>query len=218
MAYNVTVIGATGLVGSKLVKQLIECDQIKHINILVRRNVEFHHAKITCHRINFDELVQHHTLINGDMLFSCLGTTKRQAGSINAQRIVDVDYQYTVAKIAAENGVGRYILVSSSGANSKSVSAYLKMKGELETKIKALPFNHISILQPSLLLGNRDTFRLGEYMASLILPTLCKFAFLKRFKPITASQVATKMLDVSLNQTSPLAIYSLDQLFELHKD
>ena len=108
--------------------------------------------------------------LKGDVLFSCLGTTKKQAGSIAAQRIVDFDYQLQIAQIAVENGVPHYLLVSSSGANAKSRAAYMKMKGELEEQVKALPFQRISIFQPSLLLGDRPESRFGEQLAALFMP------------------------------------------------
>ena len=88
------------------------------------------------------------------------------------------------------------------------------MKGELEQHIKALPFDKISILQPSLLLGDREQFRVAEKIGSIIFPVITRFAFLKRYKPITGEQVAQKMLSVSLAQQVKLSYYVLDELFE----
>ncbi len=78
-------------------------------------------------------------------MFSCLGTTHKQAGSIEAQRKVDLDYQYEAAQLAAGQGVRHYLLVSSFRADADSDNAYLKMKGELEKRVQNLPFERISI-------------------------------------------------------------------------
>lgn len=160
------VIGATGLVGSHLIEQLLNADY-KKIITLTRRKSAHHSDKVINHVIDFDHLEQSESLFHADVLFSCLGTTKKIAGSIQKQRRVDVDYQLAAAQMAAKNGINHYVLVSSSGANPNSSSAYLKMKGELEHSVSTLPLKRISILQPSLLLGARDNqFRLAETIGS----------------------------------------------------
>lgn len=196
------VIGATGLIGKSLVEQLAARPDISKVIALTRRAISYEHPNIKNHIVDFANLEQFSEVFKGDMLFSCLGTTKKQAGSIAAQKVVDVDYQLKAAELAAQNGVAEYFLVSSSGANSQSKNAYLQMKGELEDKITQLKFKRIAIFQPSLLLGARDGFRLGEKIASWVLPALCSLPLLKRFKPIYGHQVATKMCQVSaLNET-----------------
>lgn len=207
------VIGATGLVGKSLIEQLANLEQFEKIIAVTRRPINYRSSKVINNVVDFDKLEQYTAVFNGDMLFSCLGTTIKKAGSIQAQRKVDVDYQYQVAKIAASNGVKHYLLVSSSGADANANSAYFQMKGELEQKIRALPFQRISIFQPSLLLGERDHFRLGETLASWFLPTLCKFPRLKKYRPITGAQVAKKLINTSDNQTNEYAVYTLDEMF-----
>jgi uncharacterized protein YbjT (DUF2867 family) len=212
---KVIVIGATGVVGSALVELLANSPQCEEIICFTRRPVLYKSAKITNHIIDFEDLEQHSQLISGDCLFSCLGTTKKQAGSISAQRRVDLDYQLKFAQLAAKNKVVQYYLVSSTGANKQSNNAYLKMKGELEDAVNQLKFSSISIFQPSLLLGQRPEFRLGEYLASLLFPIVCKLPYLKRYRPITGYQVAQKMFSVSSSINHNNATYKLDQLFEL---
>ncbi|MDE3272523.1 NAD-dependent epimerase/dehydratase family protein [Pseudoalteromonas sp. G4] len=213
MSKKAIVIGATGLVGNELVKLLCKTNDISEVVVIARRELVFNHAKLKCHIVDFEKLAEHSHLFKGDVLFSCLGTTKKKAKTIEAQRRVDLNYQYLIAEMAANNNIQDYLLVSSSGANSNSRSPYLKMKGELEEKVKALCFKRISILQPSLLLGKRQEFRIIETLASVILPTLCKLPWLKRYRPISGQQVAHKLLDVYQNQTEHQAIYTLDELF-----
>jgi uncharacterized protein YbjT (DUF2867 family) len=164
--------------------------------------------------VDFECLEEYRDAFEGDILFSCLGTTLKQAGSMTAQRRVDVDYQLRAAELAAEQGVSDYVLVSSSGANAKSLSPYLKMKGELEEAVKALSFKHITILQPSLLLGERPDLRSAEKLGSLILPMLCKLPGLGRYKPIHGSQVATKMIEMGF-QSKSLQTLTLDDVFPI---
>jgi uncharacterized protein YbjT (DUF2867 family) len=97
------------------------------------------------------------------VLFSGLGTTKAQAGSVEKQRLIDYDLNYALAKAAKEAGVETYVIVSSSGANSKSMIPYSKMKGELEDDTIKLGFKHVVILRPGLIVGDRDDSRPAEF-------------------------------------------------------
>lgn len=207
------VLGATGLIGQNLTLKLAQQSHINKVIAVTRKTVDYSHPKIENQVVDFSLLEQYSQTFLGDILFSCLGTTKKQAGSTEAQRIIDVDYQLTAAKLAANKGVSEYFLVSSSGSNATSKNAYLQMKGELENKIMGLGFERICIFQPSLLLGERNHFRIGEKLGSWILPTLCKLPILKRFKPIYGAQVATKMCQVSAQQTVGIMRYTLDECF-----
>lgn len=207
------VIGATGLIGSNVVTLLAEAEHVGRVVVITRRAVEYNSEKVENHVIDFDHLNDHKELFAGDILFSCLGTTLGQAGSIAAQRVVDLDYQYTAARIAFEQGVSHYLLVSSSGADQRSLSAYLKMKGELEAEVQSLAFAHISILQPSLLLGEREQSRRAEGWASKVLPIICKLPMLRRYRPIYGAKVAQKMVLLSQAPKLPFERFSLDQVF-----
>jgi len=207
------VIGATGLVGRTLVEQLSNAEHTKKIITLTRTPTTFSSSKVFNHVIDFDKLEDYAELFNADFLFSCLGTTLKQAGSITAQQKVDLDYQLKAAQLAASNGVSHYLLVSSNGANVKSKSQYLTMKGLLEKKIKLLPFNRISIFQPSLLIGQRSDFRLGEKIGSWLMSPIRFIPGLRRFRPITGEQVAAKMALTSQQPGQQLEIFRLDEIF-----
>ena len=207
------VLGATGLIGQSLVEQLVNADHIANVVSLSRKPVDYEYEIISNKVVDFDKLENHRADFMGDLLFSALGTTIKQAGSIKEQRKVDLDYQYQVASIAANNGVSHLLLVSSSGANSQSRSQYLKMKGELEEKVTALPFERISIFQPSLLLGERDHARIGEDIMSKVMPALCRLPGLKRYRPSTGDEVAAKMIEVSDRSGKELETFTLDEIF-----
>ncbi len=213
MPKTAVILGATGLVGGEIVEQLAKRRSIATVIAITRRAVKFKSPKVANHVVNFDDLSAAAELFQGDLFFSALGTTRKQAGSIKAQRTVDLDYQLQAATLAAQNGVGHYLLVSSSAADSSSKSAYLKMKGELEDAVLELPFARISIFRPSLLLGNRARFRAGEALGAKILPAICSLPGLRRYRPITGEQVAIKMVEASLNSGPPRQSYSLNEIF-----
>jgi len=207
------VIGATGLVGRALIDQLADADHVGKVITLTRRPAGHSCSKVHNQVVDFDHLEDYASSFRADLLFSCLGTTRKQAGSIAAQRKVDLDYQYKAAQLAADHGVRHYLLVSSSSANIDSSNPYLQMKGELEQRVQILPFNRISIFQPSLLLGQRAEFRMGEKLGSWILPVLCTIPGLRRFRPITGEQVAAKMIQVSRQPGPSLEWFRLDEIF-----
>ncbi|MGK9369418.1 NAD(P)H-binding protein [Melioribacter sp. Ez-97] len=126
------VIGATGATGKNLLGMALKDDYFTKVDIFVRRNVSLSNEKLTVRVIDFDKPDEWEKNVTGDVLFSCLGTTRRDAGGKKAQWKVDYDYQYRFAKAASENGVRNYVLVSSDLASSKSIFFYTKMKGKLE--------------------------------------------------------------------------------------
>jgi len=207
------VIGATGMVGTQLIQALIENEDYSEILSLVRRPGGITNPKLTERIINFDEPETWSQLVTGNVLFSTLGTTIAQAKSKGAQYKVDFTYQYTVAKIAAENGVTHYVLVSSAGANSTSKTFYIKMKGELENAVLSLPFEIISIIRPGILAGNRIQNRPAEKIGIIIMKGLNNLGLLKRYRPIHASIVAKAMIMGAKARQS--ATYTLDKVFKL---
>jgi len=213
MSLTAVVLGATGLVGSELVRLLLASDQYARVVTVSRRPLQLKSEKLETCVVDFECLDDIADKVSGDVLFSCLGTTKKQAGSIAAQRLVDHDYQLQVASFAAANGVPHYCLVSSSGANPASASAYMKMKGELEQTVKQLGFKRVSLFQPSLLLGERDHMRLGESVGAMVLPQLCRLPILRRYRPIKGREVAEKMLQVSLVPGNGVAVFNLQEVF-----
>jgi uncharacterized protein YbjT (DUF2867 family) len=214
---SVIVIGATGLIGKHLTKLFLDNPTYSTVNLFVRRSLSISNPKLDEHIVDFDEIEKWKSDISGDELFSAMGTTIKKAGSKEAQYKIDVTYQYEFAKAAFENGVKNYFLVSSAGANAKSKFFYLRIKGELEEKVKLLPFNKLRIFRPSLLTGNRDEKRFGEKAAERILKVVVPiFPFMKNQKPIEGKKVVRAII-VSANDDSnerikifePLDIFQL---------
>jgi len=214
MAKIAIVIGASGLIGRALVDQLVKVEQISKVITLTRRVSKHASDKVFNHVVDYECLEDHlHLFIKADFLFSCLGTTLKQAKTLDAQYHVDVHYQFNAAKIAAQSRIAHYLLVSSAGANAHSKRPYLKMKGELEQRIKGLPFKRISIFQPSLLVGQREELRVAEKIGAWVMRGLSFIPVLRRYRPITGTQVALKMVQVSQQSGERLEFFCLDELF-----
>ena len=190
------VIGATGATGRDLVNQLLTDKDYDEVNVFVRRPLTVESPKLKTHIVNFEQPDEWKDLVKGDVAFSCLGTTLKDAGSKEAQRKVDYDYQYNFAKAAKENEVEDYILVSSYGANPKSKIFYSRMKGELEQSIKALHFNKLMIFQPGML-DRKDSERTGEVLGGKIIKFANKFGVLTQQKPLPTAVLAKAMINSS---------------------
>lgn len=215
MSKTAILIGATGLVGRNLLEQLLVNDEFGEVRVFVRRSTGKEHPKLKEYIINFDLPEDWQNEVKGDVLFSCLGTTIKTAGSKKAQYLVDYTYQLEFAKAAAANGVPEYSLVSSSGANSKSIVFYTRMKGELEEAVEKLGFTKLYIFQPSVLDGERPEARFGEEVAVPLSRFLAKILPpLKKYRAIKGSEVAKAMLTVSLQEDSEACRrFVLDEIF-----
>ena len=210
------VLGATGATGRELVNQLLKNESFSHVSIFVRNSPNISHEKLSINIINFSKISEYKSLVKGDVLFSALGTTKKEAGSSEQQFLVDFTYQYKFAEMAFENGVNTYSLVSSDGANKDSFFFYPKIKGALEEKVKSLEFNKIQIFRPPLLVRQDDLIRSGEKIGIKIFNRLSKINIFRSIKPLHVSDLAHKMIKNYLNKniTAKVTTYKPEDLFD----
>ena len=208
------VLGATGATGKEIVKLLLEDSNFGKVSLFVRRKIHIDHEKLIIHKIDFSRLNEYNSLVKGDILFSLLGTTKKEAGGKKEQFLVDYTYQYEFAKIASENSVSHYSLVSSIGANKNSFFFYPNIKGSLESSVKILRFNKIHIFQPPSLIRQPELIRLGEKYSINFLQVINKLGLLRSFKPLLVQDLAMKMINESLNnKREGVTIYKSKDLF-----
>lgn len=208
------VIGATGLVGKHLTNLLLEDPYFEKVKVFVRRSTDIKNPKLEEYITDFNDLRAIEKKIMGDVLFSTLGTTIKQAGSKDAQYLVDFSYQYEFAKMAFENGVTEYFLVSSSGANSKSRLFYTRMKGELEVAVSGLNFPHICIFRPSLLLGKSSEIRTGEIIGEKVFRIIKHLPLLKKYRAIKGEEVAKAMINVyKRDDKNNIEYFTLNEIF-----
>jgi uncharacterized protein YbjT (DUF2867 family) len=208
------VIGATGLTGSHLLQLLFADDRFLRIKVFSRRPTNQQHPKLEEHIIDFEKPSEWQHLVTGDVLFSALGTTLKQAGSQQIQYKIDHTYQYQFAGAAAQNGVPVYVLVSSAMASPQSAIFYMRMKGELERDVKKLSFAYIHILQPGPLEGERKENRTGEKISIKVIRFLNKLGLAKKQKPIHARILAQAMINVSFKKDSKVNVYALLDVFK----
>ena len=190
------IIGSTGLVGSHLLNLLLDSNDYIKVITFVKRDAGIKHPKLTQHIIDFDKPETYKELVVGDDFFCTIGTTIKKAGNKEAFRKVDFEYPRQFATFALQNKVKQFLIVSSLGADANSGNFYLKTKGEIQDFLKECNFESVSILQPSLLLGNRTEFRLGEKIGAFFMKTL-SFMFLgnlKQYKAIEGKTVAKALL------------------------
>ena len=205
------IIGATGATGKSLLPLLAAHSEIERIDCFGRRHPNFSHQKLNSHQIDFTQPNIWHEEVQGDVLFACLGTTLKAAGSKEAQWAVDYEANFEFAKVARENGVNTLVLVSASGANVASRLFYQRMKGELEQALIALNFPRFIIFRPPLLIRpNSD--RLGEKVAERIFRVLNRIGMLKNQRPLAVEKLAQAMLKVALLSSYEQASYSKNHM------
>jgi uncharacterized protein YbjT (DUF2867 family) len=185
------VIGATGLVGRECVRQLAAHPGFERVTALVRRALPsgLMTAKVKTELVDFDRLDARPEVFQATHLFCALGTTIKQAGSEERFRQVDFSYPLRAAELALAAGVRHFLLVSSVDANPVARSFYLRVKGELEAAIEGLGFRSVTIVRPSLLLGDRNEFRLTEEVARRL-----SWAFPSKYRPVHARDVAAALV------------------------
>ncbi|ANX12499.1 hypothetical protein ABE41_010800 [Fictibacillus arsenicus] len=193
---KVIVAGSSGLVGKEVVKQLISDPSCSEIILLVRNNSEIKHPKIK--EIFFDFTSYEYEIENleADSLIICIGTTMKNAQTKEGFKEVDLIIPVKLAKLAIKLNVQNVAIISAMGADSKSSFFYNRVKGEMETQLISLNIKNLTIVRPSLLIGERNEFRFGERMAEKVYTAL-PFIFPKKYKPIDAGSVARAMIKAS---------------------
>lgn len=206
------VIGATGATGKELVEKLLQDKEFEEVHAFVRRPLNVENEKLKSHIVDFENPESWKDLVKGDVAFSCLGTTLKDAGSKEAQRKVDFDYQYNFAKAAKENEVEDYVLVSSYGANPNSKIFYSRMKGELEQEVENLHFNKMTIFQPGML-DRKNTERTGEVLGGKIIKFANKLGICESQRPLPTDVLAQAMVNSSKIKSNGYSKIKLGSIF-----
>lgn len=193
MSKTAIVLGSSGLIGSELLPQLFVDPDYDLVVAFVRKPTGIVAAKLEEVITDFKDLDALRSQVKGDVVYCCLGTTIKTAGTEAAFRKVDYELVRWAAVAAAENKVSRFIVVSSMGANADSGNFYLRTKGEMEKAVSALNFSQCVIVRPSMLLGPRKEFRFGEKVGKVVM-TAFSFLIPAKYKAIQAKQVAKAMI------------------------
>lgn len=187
------VAGASGLVGKQLVKVLLDRPDYSEVKVLVRRKLGINNSRL--HEIFYDFTMPEDMPLKADILFCCLGTTIREAGSKDAFRRVDEHFVVQTARLGLLSGASQFHVITAMGADKRSFFFYNRVKGEVEEQLKALGYPALHIYRPSLLLGQRDQKRAGEKAGEFIMNIFDPLMLgpLKKYKAVSATKVARAM-------------------------
>jgi uncharacterized protein YbjT (DUF2867 family) len=214
MEMKAVLLGASGLIGSDLLQQLLASPHYAEVLVLVRKPLSQEHPKLKVLVVDFDKLNDYAEHLQTNVVFCCIGTTKKKTPNEEEYRKIDYQYPLDIGWIAYTNGASQYHLVSALGANQHSSIFYSRLKGEVERDLKTIPFKSIHIYRPSLLDGKRKESRLGErlmiYAMRIINPLL--IGGLRKYRSVKIEQVAAAMLKNSLIDKRGIFIHQSDQL------
>ncbi|MEM8559449.1 MAG: NAD(P)H-binding protein [Bacteroidota bacterium] len=198
---TVLLAGASGLVGRHALDLLLGTPDYTRIVVPTRRDLTgtdrlgllVQHPNVTQVRVGFARLEEHAESLRADHVLCVLGTTIKQAGSQVRFLEIDRDIPVALARVAHAQGATRFAYVSSVGAAEDARTFYLRSKGETEALLRGVGFESLTLLRPSLLLGDRDAFRWGERLAQgamqLVRPLLSA-----RARPVHAATVAAALV------------------------
>lgn len=213
------VFGASGLTGNFVVEHLLHDDNYDVIKVFVRKEQNVISGKIKQIIFTSENIEQISDQITGDHLFCCIGTTIKKAGSKQSFLKTDHDLVEKIAKIASDNKVKSFVVISSIGANHNSRNFYLNTKGKMEESIKTFTFDNLSIVRPSMLMGIRTEKRMmeevGKVIAQFVAPIMV--GKIKKYRPIHASTVATAMIKLA-SQPNGKYLLESDQIENLGKN
>lgn len=217
MERTAILAGASGLIGEALLSELLIDPYFEKIKIVVRKEIFLTHPKLQQIVVDFDKLSKYSEEIKGDVAFCTLGTTIKKAGSKEAFSKVDYTYVLNFAEIVKRSGTDRFIIVSSLGVTESGGNFYLTIKRDVENSLKKMKFRSLIIVRPSMLLGKRKEFRLGEIIGKVIMK-MVSFLFigkLKKYKAIHSSTVANAMLKLSKTELEGVSVFESDRLQEI---
>lgn len=208
------IIGGTGATGKDLVNTILLDKHYSEVVSFVRRPSGLTHPSLKEVVTDFENLEKMKESINGDVLFSCLGTTRKTAGSKKKQSQIDYELPLSFAQMARTKGVGRIVLLSAYGASPSSRLFYSALKGKLEDAIENLGYEQFIIFRPGLLL-RKNSDRTGEKISAIILHFLNRMGLLERFRPMPTEVLALKMAKAPISFPLGKHVIELDKIFDL---
>ena len=220
MSRIVTLIGATGLIGSNVLALLLKDPTIHTVRALVRKTILSSHPKLQQFIINFEDPKEYEPHMAGsEAVFCAVGTTNSKVkGDKELYKKVDFDIPVFAAKAAAKCGVYSFALVSSVGANPENnQNFYLKLKGVTEEAVCKEMIPSVYIMRPSLILGDRNERRFAEKLAQSVMPAIswALSGSAAKYKAIKAEEVAQAMVTAVNSGTKGIHFYEYNEMKKL---
>jgi uncharacterized protein YbjT (DUF2867 family) len=153
-----TIFGATGLVGSFLLRELLNKPEYGQVIAFTRRDLGIDHPRLRIRIGDFNTLTGSEDPLPTDDLFLALGSNRQKTPDQQEYRRIDHDYPVLAATRAKEGGAKSIFLLSALGANASSRAFYFRTKGETERDILALKYGQTHIFQPSMIIGQRSVY------------------------------------------------------------
>lgn len=159
-ALRLCLVGATGLIGGKVMEECVGREDVR-LQAIARREAALPSGirieYFVADPAKWGEVFE---ALRPKAVICALGTTWKKAGEDEAAfRAVDQELVLQTARAALENGVDRFVALSSVGADTAAKSFYLRVKGETERELTRLRFPRLDILRPGLLVGERENDR-----------------------------------------------------------
>lgn len=195
------VLGATGLTGGILLQKLIKDSRYNKIILFSRSSAAVKDKKVEEHLVDLFDLQKHKELFNGNEVYCCIGTTKSKTPNEEVYKKIDYGIPVSAAKLAGENNIPKFLVISALGADAKSKVFYNKTKGEMEQDVLAQKISETYIFEPSLISGDREEKRVFESLAKNAMKVL-NYAFvgpLKKYRSIEPDAIAEAMIFVANN-------------------
>lgn len=157
------ILGATGLTGGVLLDLLLKDERYEQIKLFTRSRTGLKNPKIEEYLIDLFEMEQFKNLFQADEVYCCVGTTQKKTPDKDTYRQIDFGIPATAAKMAAENGIEVFLVISAMGANQNSRIFYNRTKGEMEGAVLDAKISKTHILRPALISGDREESRPAEF-------------------------------------------------------
>ncbi|MGA9837421.1 MAG: NAD(P)H-binding protein [Gemmatimonadaceae bacterium] len=175
--YKAIVVGATGAVGSALVRELLASPACTGITALVRRPTTMFAGAPGGEKLHL-EVVDFHDLeaatarlaAGSQVAFCTMGIGQPRKVPLDEFRRVDVEYAGAFARGAHAAGVRHISLLSSVGADVASRNRYLHIKGLAEAVVEAAGIARSSVFRPSLLVTQHLRYGVQDWLSQTLLP------------------------------------------------
>ncbi|NJY61349.1 NAD(P)H-binding protein [Salinimicrobium sp. CDJ15-81-2] len=202
------ILGATGLTGSILLEKLLEDNRYSKIKLFSRSSAGVNNDKIEEHLVDLFELEKHSKDFNADEVFCCIGTTQAKTPDEETYYKIDHGIPVTAAKLAKQNNISRFLVISALGADVESRFFYNRTKGEMERDVLAQGIAETYLMEPSFITGKRKENRSLEAVGGKVMGVANHLLVgpLKKYRSIHAGTIADAMIYVANN------VYSGDRI------
>lgn len=199
MSKSAIILGASGLTGGLLLDELLSDTEFKEVTLFSRSSVNKKHPKLTEHLVDLFELKNHASSFNADVVFCCIGTTKKKTPNQERYHKIDFGIPVTAAQLCKQNDIPSFLVISAMGANKSSAIFYNKTKGEMEEAVLEAGIEQTHILRPALITGNREESRRGERFAQFLFKGIdwLMIGPLKKYRSVPAIKIAKAMIHLS---------------------